>query len=122
MLVDVEPAGVRTKPQVFVGVIPQEYHLVKTNVTPGQTTTIPVTVRKASNYHVIVYTVTGIDADGNAIKSYSTGTFVVDALPPGQFTFAPANEPSAITNFSIEPTTTPNTNLGAIQVAPGAKF
>jgi hypothetical protein len=54
--VDVEPAGVMTKPQVFVGVIPQEYHLVKTNVTPGQTTTIPVTVRKASNYHAIVYT------------------------------------------------------------------
>jgi hypothetical protein len=70
--VDVEPAGVRTKPQVFV-VIPQEYHLVKTDVTPGETTTIPVTVRKASNYHVIVYTVAGIDADGNAIKSEDDG-------------------------------------------------
>jgi hypothetical protein len=157
-------------------------------------------VTQASNYHVIVYTVTGIDADGNAIKSEddgarqqrtvqrepeakneethlgwarvlrgrfsgfcrgwrgggqardakrytdkrlsglvsgktesglvqdwisatdSTGTFMVNALPPGQYTFAPANEPSATANFSIKPTTTPNTNLGAIQVAPGVKF
>ena len=52
----------------------------------------------------------------------STGTFMVNALPPGQYTFAPANEPSATANFSIKPTTTPNTNLGAIQVAPGVKF
>jgi hypothetical protein len=39
-----------------------------------------------------------------------------------KYTFAPANEPSATANFSIKPTTTPNTNLGAIQVAPGVKF
>jgi hypothetical protein len=32
---------------------------------------LPVT--QASNCHVIVYTVTGIDADGNAIKSEDDG-------------------------------------------------
>jgi hypothetical protein len=32
---------------------------------------LPVT--QASNYHVIVHTVTGIDADGNAIKSEDDG-------------------------------------------------
>ena len=29
----------------------------------------------------------------------STATFMVNALPPGQYTFAPANEPSATTSF-----------------------
>src|SRR5262249_7762141 len=39
---------------------------------------------------------------------------------PGLARGATADAPSA--NFSIKPTTTPNTKLGAIQVAPGVKF
>jgi len=59
---------------VFVGVIPQQYHVVKSNVETGQEKTITLYVDKAKNYHVIVYTVTAIDpATGQAQKVVADG-------------------------------------------------
>jgi len=54
------------------------------NVTPGKTKTIPIEVEKASNYHVIVYTVTGIDTQGRTIKAVDDGA-VEDVNGKSQF-------------------------------------
>jgi hypothetical protein len=59
---------------VFVGVIPQQYHVVKSNVQTDQAKTIRILVDKANNYHVIVYTVTGINPiSGQAQKVVADG-------------------------------------------------
>jgi hypothetical protein len=68
----VEHPGSEISPQVFVGVIPQEYHVVKNNVT-GVPQEVTVMVRKDDNYHVVVYTVTRIDENGLAHKVVDDG-------------------------------------------------
>jgi hypothetical protein len=69
----VEHPGSEISPQVFVGVIPQAYHVVKNNVTSGTPQEVTVMVRKDDNYHVVVYTVTGIDENGRAQKVVDDG-------------------------------------------------
>ena len=60
---------------VFVGVIPQRYQARKANVRTAQETPIEITVDKARNYNVIVYTVTGYDPDtGYAEKVVAHGS------------------------------------------------
>lgn len=59
---------------VFVGVIPQRYQIWKANVRTSERKDIKILVDKARNYHVIVYTVTGIDPiTGYAEKVVANG-------------------------------------------------
>jgi len=68
----VEHPTAQVRPQVFVGVIPQEYHVVN-NLTSGEPHEVTLMVRKGGNYHVVVYTVTGIDENGHARKVVDDG-------------------------------------------------
>lgn len=73
----VEHPTTQVRPQVFVGVIPQEYHVVN-NVDSGQPKDVTLMVRKGGNYHVVVYTVTGVDENGHARKVVDDGAVARD--------------------------------------------
>ena len=49
---------------VFLGIIPQEYHVFENGIVPNTSHDISIQVRKPGDYQFVVYTVTGIDADG----------------------------------------------------------
>ena len=82
--------------------------------------------------------VTGTDAEGKALGFVATtdknGVFNVQGLPAGEYTVAPANEPSASENVQIEAkeksfldyfTWAPRTfekDIGTLKVTPGNKL
>lgn len=86
--VTVEHDRVDARNDVFLGVIPQQYHIFENGVTANSPKEIELDVEQPGDYQVVVYTITGVGSDGSARRVLEHGRMSVvdeDGSEYGEF-------------------------------------
>jgi hypothetical protein len=84
--INLEHASPNARKDVFVGVIPQKYHVFENGILPNTTHDIAITVEKSADYQVVVYTVVGIDTDGRTQRAVEHGRVkIIGDFERGEF-------------------------------------
>ncbi len=84
--INLEHASPNARKDVFVGVIPQKYHIFENGVLPNTPHDIIISVEKSADYQFVVYTVVGVDNDGRTQRAVEHGRVrIIGDFERGEF-------------------------------------